>query len=389
MDHSVTVLEALRQRGSASRAELASSTQLSAATVSRAVAKLRRDGLVSERVGKTGLGRPPRVVELRRGAAHVLGIDAGGSRIRAVLTDLDGTVHATHMQAVERPGDHGAVLHTIHRTASSVTAKARGGRILAAAAGISGIVDRSHGKVLLSPDLPALKGRALSQELSIRLGVPTVIDNDDLLAAVGEAAFGVSRGCTDMVFLSLGYGLGAGVIVDGRPVRGARAAAGAVAYFAPGRLENRASGRVVPRRYLERLGRRPGGRRATPRDIDAEAVFSRAAAGDGVAKAVVDDVIEALGDAVVNVAALLDPEVIVIGGGLMGGVSPLLERLAERLRAAVPYPPRVVPSALGEDAVARGASVLALTLAKHHLAAPDGEPANLPDPARIGALQLL
>lgn len=389
MDHSVTVLEALRERGRASRTELAAATGLSAATVSRAVSKLRRDGVVRERPGEAAIGRPPSVVELRRGAAYVLGIDAGGSRIRVVLTDLEGAVCASTTASVERPHDHRAVLRTIQRTAASAASRAAGGQVLAAAAGISGIVDRSIGKVLISPDLPTLQGQDMSERLSRLLGVPTAIDNDDLLAAVGEAAFGSARGCTDVVFLSLGYGLGAGLIVGGRPVRGAGSAAGAIAYFAPGRLEYRASGRVVPRRYADRLQRRKAGdATAMLAHVDAEDVFRRAAGGDGVANAVVHDVIEALGDAVVNVAALLDPEVIVLGGGLVHGSPDLFQRLTQRLRSAVPYPPRLAPSALGDDAVARGAAVLALTLAKQRLAGGDGEPALTPDPARIGALLL-
>ena len=123
-------------------------------------------------------------------------------------------------------------------------------------AGVSGIVDHDGGRVLLSPDLPGLDGGSVAAALQERLGVPVAIDNDDLLAAVGEAAAGAAIGCRDVVFLSLGYGLGAGLIVAGRPVRGASNAAGAIAYLAPGRLEDRVSGRAIPARYGAALAKR-------------------------------------------------------------------------------------------------------------------------------------
>jgi len=199
--------------------------------------------------------------------------------------------------------------------------------------------------------------------LSDRLDIPVTVDNDDLLAAIGEAAFGAAAGCDDVVFLSLGHGLGAGLIVDGRPVRGARSSAGAIAYLAPGRLEDRASGRAIPSRFLERRAVRRTARHA----VTAERVFELAHDGDRDATAVVDDAMDALGDAVIDVAALLDPDIVVLGGGLVAEVG-LVERLQARVSAALPFPPRLVGSALGEDAVARGAASVALSHAQRALA---------------------
>jgi predicted NBD/HSP70 family sugar kinase len=147
---------------------------------------------------------------------------------------------------------------------------------------------------------------------------------------------------------------------------------------------------VIPTRYLDRVAQRrsPDGLRPTTK-IDAEEVLGRADHGDAVAEAVVRDVLDALGDLVVNVAALLDPEVIVIGGGLTHGGRDFVGPLEDRLRNAVPYPPRLVQSTLGDDAVARGAAVLALSIAKHRLADRGGATTPQPDPRRIGALELV
>jgi predicted NBD/HSP70 family sugar kinase len=374
--HTLEVLEALCRRPEASRSELADVTGLSAASISRAVAHLRREGLVDERdAPAAGVGRPPRVVRLRPGAAHVVGIDAGGSRVRVVLTDLEGRVVARASATVGASLRVDAVVRSLTKLANDVATRA-GAHVVAAGAGISGIVDASAGKVLLSPDLPSLGGKDVAVRLADALGVPVAIDNDDLLAAAGEAAFGAAQGCAEVAFLSLGHGLGAGLVVGGRPVHGARASAGAIAYLAPYRLEERASGRAIPRRYLELRGADVPGLRA-------ERVFELAEAGDADARAVVDDAVVALGDLVVNVAALLDPEVIVLGGGLVRGQPTLRDRLAGRLVDTLPFPPRLVVSELGEDAVARGAASLALTLAQRRLSGVSAEP------GRLGALEFV
>lgn len=384
MQHVVTVLDSLREHPLTSRAELAKRTGLSVATVSRAVAQLGRDGFVNERaLPVQGIGRPPRMVRLRPDAAFVIGIDVGAAHVRGVLVDIGGSLKAR----ASAPIPTGTDVHGLVRAVADLVGDLRlgiSGRCLAAAAGLSGIVDRTSGRLLLCPDMPGLEGADLADLLTQALNLPVAVDNDDLLAAIGEATLGAARGCTDVVFLSLGYGLGAGIIVEGRPVRGADSAAGAIAYLTPGRLEQHASGRAIPTRYRELAHQGT----ASADQVDAEAVFVWARAGDQAATAVVDEVVNALAGAVVNVAALLDPQVIVLGGGLVGDGSTILEPLRARLSSAVPYPPRLVLSALGEDAVAQGAALRALSIAKRQLAAHYGSPSPQPNPERVGALQL-
>jgi predicted NBD/HSP70 family sugar kinase len=369
----IAVLEALARHAPVSRAELAGTTGLSAATVGRTVDRLRRVGVVREHaLEASGVGRPPRVVELDDHAAYVIGIDAGGRTLRATVADLAGNLRRRVARPVSDPGSRDGLVDDLAALVGELSTGVRPGSVQALVAGVSGIVDHHEGRVLLSPDLPGLNGLALAGALRDRLDLATLIDNDDLLAAIGEASTGAAVGCRDVVFVSLGYGLGAGLIVDGRPVRGSSNAAGAIAFHSPGRLEDRASGRAIPVRYRMAAGREAHGAAAN----DARAVFELAARGDGVAARVVGDVIADFGDLVVDVAALLDPEVIVVGGGIAEAGAALFGPLSERLASALPYPPRLVPSALEDAAVLHGAVSLALALARRRLAGHDASVAE-------------
>jgi predicted NBD/HSP70 family sugar kinase len=360
----VAILELLAERSRASRSELVTATGLSAATVGRAVARLRRHGLLREvPLDVTGVGRPPRIVELDDRAAFVVGIDAGGRTLRAAIASLGGRLGTRIARPVRDPTDPDALVDDLVALVESLAGSVGPGTIQAVVAGISGIVDHANGRVLLSPDLPGFNGIPVAARLATRLELPAAVDNDDLLAAIGEASTGAAIGCRDVVFLSLGYGLGAGLIVGGRPVRGASHAAGAIAYLGPGRLDERASGRAIPLRYRDLALDGHGSPVA-----DARQVFELSEAGDRAAIQVVSEVVGSLGDLAVNVAALLDPEVIVVGGGLADAGTALFGPLEARLKASLPYPPRLVPSALEDAAVLHGAVSLALGLARRRLA---------------------
>lgn len=310
--------------------------------------------------------------------------------LRAVRADLEGVVCAREARPARDTSDAQALLDDlfalvgqVHRSDGSA-----GPRLLAVVAGVSGIVDHASGRVLVSPDLPGLEGVALAEELGSRLGVPAAIDNDDLLAAIGEASTGAACGCRDVTYLSFGYGLGAGLIVDGRPVRGASSSAGAIAYLSGGGLERRASGRSLPVRLAEArtaAGFAPAAV-ATSTRLDARAVFELAASGEPTAGSVVSEAIRAIGEAVVDVAALLDPEVIVLGGGISSAGGAVLTEVEARLAAALPYPPRIVTSALGDAAVVEGAVSMALALGRR--AAPSAPTPGRTLPARPPALVL-
>jgi predicted NBD/HSP70 family sugar kinase len=374
-DHRTMLLDLLHERVALSRADLASESGLSPATVSRALSSLLGAGLVREvAVPGEGPGRPARYVELRPDGALVVGIDAGGTMLRGVLADLVGTVRRKVARPARDPRDPDLLVADLIDLVRAAAGSEERGRILAVAAGISGIVDHEAGRVRISPDLPGLDGIDVAARLSTALGIPVEVDNDDLLAAVGEAAVGAARGSTDVVFLSLGFGLGAGILVDGRPVRGAAHAAGAVGSLGAQRLDERASGRAIPGRYRAALARtgRAADLARVPAGLDARAVFDLADAGDPVARNIAADVTADIAGLASDLAAVVDPDVIVLGGGLAANRPELIDAVSQHLAGNVPFPPRVALSALEGSAVVHGAVALALAHVRSHLPDPAG-----------------
>jgi glucokinase len=202
-----------------------------------------------------------------------------------------------------------------------------------------------------------------------RLPVPVRVENDVNLATLGEMWRGAGRGRRHLLFVAPGTGIGGGVIIDGRLHRGAHHFAGEIGYSCPGpehleadygllgRLEALASGPGLLRRARQRLGER------LPADATARDVFEMARAGDAEAIALCEETATLIGIAVGNAVTVLDPEIVVFGGGLSREGEALLSRVREVVYRVVPVRPEIVISALGEDAQLYGAVLVALEAA--------------------------
>jgi predicted NBD/HSP70 family sugar kinase len=202
-----------------------------------------------------------------------------------------------------------------------------------------------------------------------RFDLPVLVENNVNLAAVGEKWFGLARGVSTMVFIAIGAGIGMGTIIDDELVRGAHGAAGEIAYlplvgdpFNPrhrlhGGLEDEIGAAGIVAAFNERRG--PD----DPELSSVHEVFETAGAGNVAARSVVDHVASRLGAAIATVCAILDPELVVLGGGI--GASPLLLRPARGSAAAlVPITARIETSLLGERAALLGAIAVALHAAR-------------------------
>ena len=245
-------------------------------------------------------------------------------------------------------------------------------RLLAIAISTPGVVDRDTGRVRLAYNVSPDGALDPLGAVGSRFGVPVLIDNNINLAALGEKSFGLARGVSTMVFIGIGAGVGMGIIMHDELVRGAHGAAGEIAYlplvgdpFDPrhklhGGLEDEIGAAGVLAGFAARAPAR------TAEVATAQDVFELARTGDGDAGAVVEHIAARLGSAIATVCAILDPELVVLGGGI--GSSPLLLSPVRGAAAAlVPLTARIETSLLGDQAALRGAIAFALHAARSQL----------------------
>jgi predicted NBD/HSP70 family sugar kinase len=371
------LLERLRASGAASRAELARVTGISKPTVSAALGNLEKAGLVRETGEMTvtaGRGRSAVLYEVNPTAGYVVGIDIGRSRIRVALADLEGEIRGRREVPNEVDGASGPepIVATATRLAHEVAAEAglEWSRVVHTVVGTPGVFDAASNEVRYAGSLPGWGRTGVVDSLRRELGTSLSVHNDANLAALGEYAFGAGRDCPLLVFLMVGTGIGAGIVVDGRLFAGSNGAAGEVGYlpFAPGvavdapepysqrgMLDAAAGGSAVTA-LAEHAGMRaPGG----PKQV-----FDAAREGDEAAAVAVRTEAQRLAHAVAAIAAMLDPALVILGGGVGDNADLLLEPISTELAALTPLRPPIVPSALGGDAVLIGAIATALTTAR-------------------------
>lgn len=362
----------IRQRPGISRADLARTLHLTKSSVSDAVGALIRLGLVRDRgrISTSTAGRKPRRLFFNAAFGQIMALDLGGTTLRAAVVDLDGRV-LSRLQEEARPPE---LEEQLARLTRRMLADRAAVRPLAVGIGVAGTVDRHRGTVL---DAPALHRRNWDLAGFVNPAVselPIVLDNDVNLAALGEQWQGAARGRGDVVCLSIGTGIGAGVIVGGRLYRGARGLAGEAGYLyqraeAPaqpydafGDLELQAAGVGITRRARQ-VGAEDEMSASNGAD-GAHAVFLAAEAGDRISNAVIDHAATQIGIAVGNVISLLDPEMVVLVGGIGLAQAPrLLPAIREIVRRIAPPIARdqvdIVGGALGDDAVLIGAACAA------------------------------
>lgn len=354
--------------GPISRVQLAKATGLSKQTVSEVVRALEKAGLVgpSGRVGN-GTGRRAVTYRIEPQAAHVLGVDLGGTKIRAALADLTGKVLVEDMVATDRRGGL-AVLEQIGALHQDLVRRARiaPDRLRTIAIGSPGVVHPSTGAIELAPNLPGFDRFDVVGSLARLLGQAPLIENDVNLGAIGEQWQGRGIGCKNLVFIALGTGIGMGILIDGRLVRGAHGAAGEIAYLPlgadpftkesreVGALERSIGTHGILQAYRLAGGQLAGGERART----VRAVFDRIP-DDPAAAAAIDATARTLALAIASVTALFDPEQVVLGGSI-GIRQELLERVRDQMAGCLPRPIPVAPAALGERATLMGAIATAL-----------------------------
>ncbi|MFC5834157.1 ROK family transcriptional regulator, partial [Nonomuraea insulae] len=353
------LLDRLHDHGPASRAELAKVTGLSKPTVSAALAGLETDGLV-HLVGELS-GRPGPVTalyDMNAASAHVAGIDIGRDWSRVVVADLRGTFVGRKDGRNDARNTADLARHVRELAhAASAEAGVRWSAITCAVAGTPGVYDPVAGRLDFAYNLP---GADLVERLRSALDPDLVVENDINLAAVGEHAHGEGKGKAHFALVSIGTGVGMGIVINGELYVGARGAAGEVSYL-PAAENPPVAGDQVAMEHgsTEAVASAPGvvrAARAAGLDLgSAKEVFEAAGRGDRTALAVIEAEGQRIGGLVVAVAAVLDPEVIVLSGGVGRNLDLLGDAIERRVAELGPLRPQVVASALGDSGVLLGA----------------------------------
>jgi predicted NBD/HSP70 family sugar kinase len=369
------VFERIRQLGPVSRPQLAKETGLSKPTISLALADLERWGLVravGHRAGNTG--RAARLYEMRPESGFVIAVDVGRSWIRLALANLAGEVLARRT-APSQAGASRALVAQISQLVHALPTEIGVGyeRITFTVIGSPGFVDRRSGIIRLAPNLTGWGGPGVLKGLRARLGPAFALENDVKLATLAEQAHGHGKGIPNFAFMSIGTGIGMGIVIDGRLYHGSRGAAGEIGFLPLGDGNGTRGNGVQQRGWLESVAAADGVvANARPRGMNgrltAKHVFEAARRGEVAALEVVRIEAEHLARAVAALTSVIDPELIVLGGGIGSNGDLLIKPMEKRLRALLRLPsPRLVVSALGDDAVVLGALATALSTAREQV----------------------
>ncbi|WP_019586581.1 ROK family transcriptional regulator [Deinococcus apachensis] len=368
-----SVLIAIHHLQPVSRTDLAAKLNLTAATLTNLVGELTSLGFVEETQSPhRQIGRRPRLLTLNPATAHFVGVEISRTRVQALYVDLGGTIHGrvTCPLPAQQPGRF--VLQTTIDAVRAVTE----GRppIVGIGVGVPGPIDLERGMVLTPTNFGGWAHVPLTGLLQGEFGVPVFIDDDARTAALGEHALGAGQHVPNMLYVSLGKGIGSGLILNGSLYRGTHGLAGEIGHTVldvrgprcdcgnHGCLETLASIPAV----LQRA-------RDVGLSVDGiEQLLKAATGGNAAAATVLEDTRTYLSAALVSAVNFCDPDLIVVGGALVQAWPGLVPRLGASVRGhsfqQVSSDVQIVASATGEDAAALGAATL---VQQHVLLRPD------------------
>jgi predicted NBD/HSP70 family sugar kinase len=333
------VVGALRERGHISQSEIARMTGLSRTTVHTLVAELKDSGVVHE--VETGVpdfrgGRPAALLMLRDSSLAVVGIDFGHSHVGVAVANISHDVLAERRCDLDVSHDAKTALDTAARMVEEVLAEAHVERksVIGAGIGIPGPLDRARGAAGSATILPGWTGIRIRSDMRDRLVMPVEIENDANLGALAELTWGAGRECSNFAYIKAATGIGAGLVLDGRLLRGASGTAGEIGHTTldesgalcycgnRGCLETVASGPAI----LQLVGQGDDG------TLTLDRVIELAAEGDVRCRRALSDAGREIGVAVAGLCNLINPERVIVGGLLSRANDVLLQPLRESIR---------------------------------------------------------
>jgi predicted NBD/HSP70 family sugar kinase len=360
------ILELIRRESPISRTAIAERLKVSLPTVMRIIDRLVEEGLVRPHGASEWSGGRRRSLLAFNAAQHVvIGVDLGGLKIYGAIADLGGNILqeadiVRHASSGEENYQNLIRLIELLLSSSAIEGK----KIWGIGIGAPAVTYHEAGVITWAYSLN-WRDYPLKALLAERFRMPIIVDNDVNLAALGEFWFGAGQNTQHMVLLAIGTGIGAGIIINGALYRGANEASGEVCNIIPGReflgkafqefgaLESLASNIGIANRAREALKdwRTPEGLE----DLNAHDFYLAARRGESWAQQLLSETIDYLAIGVVSITACFDPEVIILGGEIAQYADLYVEPILERIQGALPKPPCLVASSLGNRAVVMGA----------------------------------
>ena len=365
------ILDAIREHSPIARSEIARKLNISMPTVMRVIDDLVAEDLVRwSGNSETSGGRPRTLLEFNRQGYAVVGLDLGGTKMYGTVADLGGNIQ-DEVYVTWKHGDSQDSLQRVYELIAELLSRPRpdGQQVRGIGVGAPGVTLSEEGIVSWAPSL-GWRDLPLKAMLKERFGLPVVVENDVNLAALGEYGFGAGKGASSLVCLAVGTGIGAGIVIDRKIHRGFNESAGEIGYLPPaasflgrrydqyGALEEQASGTGIERRATE-LFQQQGWPLPTE-GLSAERVFSAARSGEAWARQIVEETVDYLALAIAAISAILDPQVIVLGGGVARSADLLIEPILSRLDGVLATRTNLVQSSLGYRAAVMGAIMLVL-----------------------------
>ncbi|CAH0346509.1 N-acetylglucosamine repressor [Bacillus sp. CECT 9360] len=376
------VLQCIQENAPISRAEIAEKNKISKPTVSLLVDELIQENWVFEKgngEASSQGGRRPIQLYFNDRAAYIIGTDIGGTKVNTIVSDLQGNIIAsssfttgTYLEdgllkqissEVERLLQQYNIAHT---------------DVLGMGAGVPGITETTTGIVVEAPALNWVQYDFISEAKKF-FPFPVYVDNDVNVAALGEQWLGSAKNRKNVIFIAVGTGIGSGIIINNQLYRGSSSAAGEIGYtvtdktdlkhdFKPtfsryGYLESVAGGKSIGDRFTTYIRNEPDHplfEQVKINGLTGEIAFEWAKKGDTIALEVIEEAIEHLAYGVINVASLLNPEVIILGGGVLKSAELILPDLRNIVNQYLPSSVEIHTSQLGDHAGVLGAVSLFL-----------------------------
>jgi glucokinase len=325
----------------------------------------------------------PPMTNAPAGAGYSIGVDVGGTKVAAGVIDAVGGIQTQSRKPMVANGAAEAGLASVTAAIDSLTAMNGNGRGKLLGIGICspGPLDPASGVVINPPNLPCWRNYPLAAEVGKIYNVPVRVDNDGNAAALAETLWGAGRGYNKVFYTGIGTGIGTGIVLDGKIYHGHTGAAGEGGHNSidyrgprcacgkPGCIETYASGPSIARRARAKLLAESGVKSVmvelaggNVESVTTSMVGQAFAAGDVAAKEILIETVDLLALWFSNIVDLLDPDVLIIGGGVAGMLAPFFGEIKERLAGlslnpnarAIP----LLPACYGEDSGIAGGAAL-------------------------------